>query len=296
MKHILTDKHFSPSDIFQYEKNFYFASGAYSNDSKVMKYDPKDKSLSLMDTNQDAFIEKFYKNGESEYIMTLIDGNGVNEVCDINLQKCQSFSGKHNALDVTTLNNKVVIVGLDTNALGNEENVTSIKMLNKELELIKEVNLNIIPNYFTYTSPDQKLYLFMINGDIVEIDSNLNTNTFPIDLSSISKNVIKVLYNKNVMLDKNHILVNVEIHEPNKKVTALANISFEKDAPELELIESSYDEIILNVDNDSNEVYTRSYVENKTVINIRDINTLMVKNRIELKNDDAIYFVDNVKQ
>lgn len=294
-RHIITDKHFSPSDVFQYNGNFFFASGAYSNDTKVMKYNPTNRELSLIETNQESFIEKYYNDSDSEYIVTVIDKDNKNNVCDIKSEKCIQISNEYIAQDVTTLNNNVIVVGIDNNATGNKDNVVLIKMLNKDLELIKESYLDILPNYFTYTSPDQKLYLFMINGDIVEIDSNLNINTYSMDLADTYKDITRVGYNKNVMIDKNNILVNVEIQRSKDSLNFLAKISLENDGVQMDIVENSTDESILNVDLDSNEVYTRSYINEKTVITVRDTKTLKVKNKFELKNKDPIYFVDNIK-
>lgn len=41
----------------------------------------------------------------------------------------------------------------------------------------------------------------------------------------------------------------------------------------MDIIENSENESILNIDSNSNEVYTRTYIGEKTVIIIRDINT-----------------------
>lgn len=37
-------------------------------------------------------------------------------------------------------------------------------------------------------------------------------------------------------------------------------------------------------------------IDNKSIITVRDINTLKVKNKLKLKNNDPIYFVDNIKK
>ncbi|WP_071458636.1 hypothetical protein [Bacillus massilinigeriensis] len=295
-KHIISDKHFAPSDVFQYNGNFFFASGAYSDDSKVMMYSPLTQKLSLIKTNQKEYIEKYYNNGSSEYIITVMDKHNSNHVCDIKKNHCVKFSDKYTAQDVTTLNDDIIVVGVDQNANGNKENVTIIKKLNKNLELIKEVPLNLLPNYFTYTSPDQRLYLFMINGDIVKIDSNLNINKYSVDLSSVSKNTTRVVYNKNVMIDRENILINLEIQESKKNLNLLAKISFEDEEPKIEIVEDSTNESILNVDSKSNEVYTRSYINEETVITVRDTKILKVKNKLKLDNKDPIYFVDNIKK
>ncbi|MBU5343431.1 hypothetical protein NSQ82_17600 [Caldifermentibacillus hisashii] len=295
-KHSITDKHFSPSDVFQYNGKFYFASGAYSNDTKVMKYNPASQKVTLIKTNQNKFIEKYYNDGDSEYIVSVIDNNSRNEVCDIKLKKCLQFSNDYMAHDVTTLDNHVIVVGVDKNATGNKEKVVLIKKLNKNLETIEETYIDFYPNYFTYTSPDQKLYLFMINGDIVEIDSNLNIHTYSMELTDIANNITNVKYNKNVSLDKDSILVNVEIQEPEKNINFLAKLSFKNGGIQMNIVEDSENEDILNVDSKSNEVFTRSYVEGKTVITIRDTKTLKVKNKLKLDNKDPIYFVDNIKK
>lgn len=295
-KHRITDEHFAPSDVFQYKDNFYFASGAYSNDSKVMKYSPTKRELSFIETNQEKFIEKYYKDNTSEYIVTVSNKDNQNEVCDIRNKKCVRFPDSYIAHDVTSLNNYVIVVGVDQNAMSNKDKVVLIKKLNRNLEVLEETTLDILPNYFTYTSQNQKLYLFLTNGDIAEIDSDLNVNLHSVNLSPLSKNIEKVLYNKNIILDKNNILINIEIQEPNKSSNFLSKISFENDKPKLEMVKNSGNEDILNVDIDHHEVYTRSYIDNKSVIIVRDINTLKVKNKLKLKNNDPIYFVDNIKK
>lgn len=136
----------------------------------------------------------------------------------------------------------------------------------------------------------------MYNGDIVKIDSDLNTETYPLDLSYLSKNATHVTYQKNVRLDKNKILVNLEINEVDKKTKLLAKISFENKVPKVDIVRSNLEEKILNMDNEKTEVYTRSYVSDKTVITVRDTKTLKVKNEILLNNNDPIYFVDKIGQ
>jgi hypothetical protein len=291
----ITDQHFAPSDVFYYLNNFYFASGGYSNASKVMKYNPKKRKLSLLDTNQKKFIEKYYKDSKSEYIITVIDKYNNNELCDIKLNKCISFSGNYRAHDVTTLDNYVIVVGVDKSESTTKEDMVKVSKLNRNLEVLEEVTLEQIPNYFTYTSPDQKLYLFMKNGDIVEIDRDLNIHSYSINFSTLSDHIMEVRYRKNVMIDKKRILVDIEIEEANKKTYILAEISFENDVPAMKVIQKGKDEDLLNVDYESGEVFTRSYVDNKTVISIRDMKKFDLKNQLILSNKDPIYFVDNIK-
>ncbi len=288
-KHSITDKHFSPSDIFQYNGKFYFASGAYSNDTKVMKYNPTSQKLTLIETNQNKFIEKYYNDGDSEYIVSVMDNKNSNDICNIKLKKCVQLSNDYMVHDVTTLNNYVIVVGVDKNAIGNKENVVLIKKLNKNLETIEESYIDFYPSYFTYTSPDQKLYLFMIN-------ENLNINTYSMELTDIANNITNVKYNKNVNIGKDSILVNVEIQEPEKNINFLAKLSFKNGGIQMNTVKDSENEDILNVDSNSNEVFTRSYVDGRTVITIRDTKTLKVKNKLKLDNKDPIYFVDNIKK
>lgn len=63
----------------------------------------------------------------------------------------------------------------------------------------------------------------------------------------------------------------------------------------MQIISSNTDEQILNVDDSKPEVYTRSYVNDKTIITVRDITTLKVIKTILLESDDPIYFVDNIE-
>lgn len=142
----------------------FFTSGAYSDDTKVMKYNPKKKELSLFDTNQNKFIEKYHKDDKSEYIITVLDkNNNNNEVCDIKLNKCIESLENYRAHTVTTLDNYIIVVGINK-TLSSTKNSIQLKKFNRNLEALKEVTLDQIPNYFTYTSEDQKLYIFMKNG------------------------------------------------------------------------------------------------------------------------------------
>ncbi|MGG3872626.1 hypothetical protein [Brevibacillus laterosporus] len=136
----------------------------------------------------------------------------------------------------------------------------------------------------------------MKNGDIVEIDSDLNAYSYPINLSGLSENIESVKYNKNIMVDKKRILVDMEIKADEKKTDILAEISFEKDIPTMNVIQKGINEDILNVDYETEEVFTRSYVDKKTVISIRDTKKFDLKNRLVLSNKDPIYFVDNIKK
>lgn len=295
--YVIKDTHFAPSIGDYYNNNYYFASAAYSNSTKIMEYNPQKRKFTLLDTNQNKFIDKYHKDSTSQYITNLIDKNGTNEVCDITLKKCVEYSGEYMAHSVTTLKDNVIVVGLHKSLINSNkvENSVQIKKFNRKLEPLKEITLDQIPNYFTYTSPDQKLYLFMKNGEIVEIDSDLNVRSFPINLSNFSGNIEKVKFGKNVMIDEKRILVDMEIVSDGKKADLLAEISFEHDQPVMNVIQQGADEDILNVDYDTVEVFTRSYVNKQTVISIRDLKTYHVKNRLVLRNNDPIYFVDNIQ-
>ncbi|MCR8939393.1 hypothetical protein O0555_18950 [Brevibacillus laterosporus] len=89
--------------------------------------------------------------------------------------------------------------------------------------------------------------------------------------------------------------MDMEIKADYKKTDILAEISFEKDVPTMNVIQKGINEDILNVDYETEEVFTRSYVDKKTVISIRDTKKLDLKNRLVLGNKDPIYFVDNIK-
>jgi hypothetical protein len=293
-KYNISDPHFAPSDVFYFEDNYYFVSGAYSNDTKVIQYNPRNISMKLLETNQDNYIEKYYKNGNFEYVTTVLDKNSNNELCNVNTGKCVKFSENYRTHEVSMLEDNIISVGVDTKAENAHNKLVSLKKMNNELETIEETYLDEMPNYFTYTD-NKNLYLFMYNGDIVKIDSDLNTETYPIDLSSFSKNIEGVTYHKNVVLDENSILMNIELVESDNSISMLARISFGGETPKIDIV-SEGKEMVLNVDEDHSEVYTRTYKNNKTVINIRDINSLKVKNTISLNNEDPIYFVDNIKK
>ncbi|PEO40885.1 hypothetical protein [Bacillus pseudomycoides] len=294
-KHTITDNHFSPSDVFHFQDQFYFASGAYSNETQVMKYNPSNKKISLIETGQNKFIEKYYKDDVSEYVITVVNKDDSNDVCDIKKKKCVNLSQGYIAQDITSINNHIIVVGVDNKSMESKEKVTVIKKYDRSLNLIKEITLDILPNYFTFTHQAQKLYLFMINGDITEVDSELNIKTYPIDLSKFSQKIARVNYNKNVVIDKDTILLNLEIRELEKKLSSLVKISFKNHTPHLEEIDNSKGESVLNIDQKSNEIFTRSYENKRTIIKIRDLKTLKVTNTLKLENNDPIYFVDNIK-
>lgn len=291
VKHKLTikDEHFAPSDVFYYLNNYYFASGAYSNDFKVMEYNPETRKITLIDTNQKKYIEHYYKDEQSEYIITTLDKNDNNEICDIKKNKCMSIGDGYIAHSLTTLDNFIIVIGL------NDRNSSIVKKYNRDFEFLEEIKMENKPAYFTYTSEDQKLYLFMKNGDIVEIDSHLKMNTYPINLTSISNNIKEVNYQKNVMLGPKRILMDLEI-KADTKTHMIAEISFDKNGPSFEIINKGTDEDILNVGYTSGEVFTRSSDGKNTVIYVRDTEKLELLHRFVLTNKDAIYFVDNSKQ
>ncbi|WP_349407920.1 hypothetical protein [Pseudalkalibacillus sp. SCS-8] len=291
-KHKIKDKLFAPSDVFYYEQNYYFASGAYSGDTKVVEYQPTKRKLSLINTNQKKYIEKYYKDNVSDYIVTVMDKNDDNEFCDLQLNKCVKLFGEFRVHTVSTLENYIMVVAVDKSG---EREVVKIKKYDRDLKFLNEITLNKVPNYFTYTSLDNKrLYLFMYDGDIVEIDSSLNHKIHELNLSEISSDILRVKYNKNVVLNSKSILVDMEIETITDKIHLLNKISFGKNVPKLEIIQSTVNEDILNIDYDANEVYTRSYVNNKTVLTIRDTRLLGIKNKITLDNSDQIYFIDNI--
>ncbi|WP_312113913.1 hypothetical protein [Brevibacillus reuszeri] len=291
VKHKLTikDDHFAPSDVFYNLNNYYFTSGAYSNDFKVMEYNPETRKISLIDTNQNKYIEKYYKDEQSEYIITTLDKNDNNEICDIKKNKCMSIGDGYSAHTLTTLDNFVIVLG------AKDGNSSIVKKYNRDFEFLEEIKMENTPAYFTYTSEDQKLYLFMKNGDIVDIDSNLKIKTYPINLTSISNNIKEVKYQKNVMLDPKRILVDLEI-KADSKTNMIAEISFDNTGPSFEIISKGTDEDILNVDYTSGEVFTRSSDGKNAVIYVRDTEKLELLHRLVLTNKDAIYFVDNIKQ
>jgi predicted small secreted protein len=292
-KYSIKDERFAPSDVFIFDDKYYFVSGAYSNDTKIIEYNPKSQLMSLVPTHQENFVEKYFKNNNSQYITTVLDKNENNDLCDINKKKCIRFSEHYRTHDVTVLDDSLIAVGV---AINNQDNAIKIKKMNKNMETIKEVDLNNFPNYFTFTSPDQKLYLFMVNGEIVEVDSELNIEQYPMDISSFTTGTINVTYQKNVMLDPNTILMNLEINESDKKTKLLAKISFKGKLPKIEVIDTNLEETILNVDYKSSEVFTRTYVGKNTIINIRDAKTLKIKHSFKINNNDPIYFIDNISK
>lgn len=295
-KYNISDKHFAPSDVFHYGNNYYFASGAYSNDNKLIKYNPINQKLSKINSKQKKHIEKYFEDDKTKYIITTLDKYNNNEFCNITINKCYQFDPNYRTHDITILDSSLIAVGINKNADRIfQKDLVKIRKYDQNMKIVKEVTLDYLPHYFTYTSPTYKLYMFMYNGDIVEINSNLDVNTYPLKINFDLKDITGIRYNKNVMLDDNNILVNIEIKQPNNKSTFIAKVSLIKGTPNIEVLQNSSEETILNVDYDNGEVYTRSYTDNKTTIKIRDSETLETKNTIILNNNDAIYFVDNIK-
>lgn len=292
-KYVITDQRFAPADVFAYQNQFYFASGAYSGDTGVMSYNPATHKISMVETNQDRFIEKYYKDSVSEYITTLSDENGHNTVCDIIQRESMTWKG-YTAYDITSLNDSLIIVGVQHNQISTTKNLTVVRKYDRDFNLIKEIKLDSVPNYFTHTSLDQKLYLFIETGEIIEIDSDLNTTLYPLDLPNKSQNFV-MSFNKNVVLDNGDLVMNIKLQEVDTYIDCLARISFKNHIPYIELIDNSHDESIINADEKAKEVYTRSYVNKKAVIKVRDMDDLRVKHEFKLKNANPIYFVDNIK-
>lgn len=133
----------------------------------------------------------------------------------------------------------------------------------------------------------------MNDGIIEVIDKNLNKEEFKIDLPQRFKNINKYRFNKNVPLEEETILINIEVGNEEEKKDILAKISLSESKPTVQVIQEGKKEDILNVDYKSGEVFTRSYVNDKTTINIRNLNNLKVENTFTLENDDPIYFVDH---
>jgi hypothetical protein len=292
-KHSITDKHFSSSDIFHIQDNYYFTSGGYSGETEVMKYSPSDKKISLIETNQNQFIEKYYRDDVSEYIITVLDKDSTNDICDIQQKKCISSPKGYMAHNITSIDNNVMVVLINNNPVNGAEKISSIQKYDRDLNLIKETTLGLFPNYFTYTHENQKLYLFMTNGDIVEVDGELNTKSYPMNFSS---KIDGIQYTKNVLIEKGIILLNLTIHEPSKQSSSLVTLSFKNGVPQLKEVADSEGEVVLNIDKESNEVFTKFDENGTTIIKIRDLTTLHVTNTLNLDNNDHIYFVDNIKK
>jgi hypothetical protein len=161
-KKLIRDKHFAPSDSFYFNNNYYFTSGAYSNSSKVMKYENEEQKISLIETNQQDFVEKYYEDKESKYITTVTDGNGNNKVCDIEKSRCINFDKGYSAHTVITIDSYIIIVATSTNPQVEEQSYTKIFKYDKSMNLHKETQTDYIPDYFTYNNKEN-LYLFMNN-------------------------------------------------------------------------------------------------------------------------------------
>lgn len=134
----------------------------------------------------------------------------------------------------------------------------------------------------------------MTNGNIVRVDSNLNIDSYPLNLDIFTEDIGRVEYKKNVMVGPNRILVGIKLEVGGKLTELLAEISFKNDEPVVNVIQEDTDEDVINVDYDSGEVYTRSYVNKRSVITIRDTKNLELINQFILENNDPIYFVDNI--
>ncbi|UOY93696.1 hypothetical protein MUG87_06140 [Ectobacillus sp. JY-23] len=89
------------------------------------------------------------------------------------------------------------------------------------------------------------------------------------DFSELSENIAGIAYNKNVLIDDNKILVDIEVHEAkdkSDKIAFLATISFKEKEPKIEIIPSSQGEKVLNNDLSAQEAYTRITIRQQSLL------------------------------
>ncbi len=290
----VSDRLFAPSNIYFYQNKYYFASSGYSGDSKVMTYNPNSLKISFLNTGQNDSVERFYMDSESKFIVTNMDKNLDNKFCEIEPNKCIEFSDDYRIHDITMLEGYPIVVGILKDVQENSENILKIRKYDEDLEIIDEINLNQYPNYFTFTSKNNKLYLFMYNGDIVEISSDLKVNTFSSDFSTIMDDIVNIEFKKNLMLENGDILINIVLNAINQKLNFIVKVSFSNGSPQMEIIENTANKNLLNVDYDANEFYTTSYEEDKNVISVWDTKTLKIKNKFMFDSTYSAYLVDKI--
>ncbi|WP_342504123.1 hypothetical protein [Lysinibacillus sp. FSL L8-0126] len=290
----ISDRLFAPSNIYFFQNKYYFASSGYSGDSKIMSYNPNNSKISFINTGQNDFVERFYMDDDSKFIMTNMDKNLDNKFCKIGLNKCIEFPENYRIHDITILEGAPIVVGIVKDAQENSEDILKIRKYNKDLEIIDEVNLNQYPNYFSFTGKNNKLYLFMYSGDIVEISSDLKVSTFSSDFSAIMDDIVNIEFKKNLMLENGDLLINIVLNAIDQKLNFIVKVSFSTGSPQMEIIENTANKNLLNVDYDANEFYTASYKEDKNVISIWDSKTLKIKNKFKLDSTYSVYLVDKI--
>ncbi|NDI35482.1 hypothetical protein [Chengkuizengella sediminis] len=289
-KYVITDKRFGYADVFDFDNNnFYFPNSRFSGISQVMKYNSNTRKFSFINTGQEAFIDKYYKDEVSEYIATNLYTNEVSDICDIKVNKCITTNSWSIVHTVSSLDKYIINVETTHN------NHMVIKKYNRDLEELDKTQLIAkTPNLYPTYTREGKLYLFLTDGDILEVDRDLNVNIHPMDFSAYSKYILEVYYRNNVKLDENSFLTSIRLNAArNERINLLVKITFEQDKPKMELIQNGDIEDILNADYQVGEVYTSSYTNDQSILTIRDINSLEVINQFFL--NDTVDFVDKLQ-
>ncbi|WP_036124297.1 hypothetical protein [Lysinibacillus sphaericus] len=134
----------------------------------------------------------------------------------------------------------------------------------------------------------------MYSGDIVEISSDLKVSTFSSDFSAIMDDIVNIEFKKNLMLENGDLLINIVLNAIDQKLNFIVKVSFSTGSPQMEIIENTANQNLLNVDYDANEFYTASYKEDKNVISIWDSKTLKIKNKFMLDSTYSVYLVDKI--
>ena len=285
-KIIIEDPYLAPSDIFWANNKYYFASGGYSCKSDILTYDPSNGKFEVVNTNQNEFIDKIYANGSDLYLTTLIDKLDSNRVYNINNGESINSKEGYFIEHIAVLDEFIITVSSSLDSTHNK-----IIKYNKEFVKIDEITIRGNINRFSYSSENSYLYLFKnnIEGEIVRIDSNLNMVEYKIN--EYKDCVVK--YSNIVEVKKDTILAEVKIESNDCSESKLIEIRFNNDV-QVKNIDINSSEKIVNIDYDSNELFTRYYENKKAIIRIRSLENYELKDELIMKNDDPIFFMDNI--
>lgn len=291
-KYIITDSQFAPSDIFFFDDKYYFASGGYSGTSDILSYDPSNKEFEVIESNQERYIEKFYKDDKGMYITTVIDKNGGNILYDINNKKSISSLENEFILEVASLDDEIISIAINYN-----NDRCRISKYDRSLNFIAETIIDASVSTYPHLLDDNYLYLFSnySNGEVYRIDSKLNVTVLDTNLNKLV-NSDSIEYGKVIYVGDNKALCQYFYYENETSKTGLVEYEFKDNTVNVKALESNPGEKILNANYKSNEFYTREYKNSKAIIRVRDLDSNDIIKTFNLNNDDVIYFVDkNIK-
>lgn len=289
-KYTITDKQFSPSDAYFFNNKYYFASGAYARNSNILSYDINTKSFKTIETNQENYIERFYMDDKGMYITTVSDMNGCNLLYDINNNKSVSSGKDEFILDITSLDNTIIAISLN-NTTGN----CRLIKYDRNLNFLKDTNINSSISFYPYFATNDYLYLFSTfsNGEIYQIDSNLNITVLKPKLN-ISFDPNSFNYGKVVSVGNNKVLCEYFYTNSQNDKSGLIEYEFTDNTLKSKTLNINSKEKLINSNYKENEVYTRESKDSKIIIKVRNLSNYDIIKVFELDNKDLIYFVDKL--